>query len=667
MMTDKYESSIRKMAWLVIFTGVVAFIILFKLYFISFSLGPDLIVTAREKVIQERQVPASRGNIYSSDGQLLATSMPVYELRWDAAVMDPLRFKSEVKKTSKALSDLFGIQAKTQKYWEDYLRKTFRSKKRYAFLIKDISYTEYQKVKKMSLFRGNKYETGLIAHEKHTRLMPLGVLAKRTIGYVRGNSEVGLESSFNHVLKGNYGKRWMQNFGGNQWKPIDSDFSTPPVNGKDIVTTINSRIQDIAHKSLIEQLKKFNADHGCVIVMEASSGKIRAMVNLGKTDKDEIYRELRNYAVWEKSEPGSTFKVAALLVALEDGKVDTAQKVDTKGGTYTIYGRKVKDSKKDGYGLISLGRALELSSNTGIVKALYPEYKNNPKEFIDRMYQIGLADKSKIQIPGESIPFIPEPGTSKWNGLSLPWMLFGYGVENTPLQTLMFYNAIANNGTMVNPTIWEATRDHGLIIKNHETMIAHPSIASRDNINQIKDLLEKAVRRGTAKNIYSDSLEIAGKTGTSQLNYWDPEKKGYQASFAGYFPAKNPEYSCIVVINRPEISTGFYGNIVAAPVFKDIAMSIHKMTPQINTPMQGYWDDAIQLVTQQNESEASSKFIRAAEKLEEGKIPNIIGWKSIDAIELFENKKWEIKLQGNGAVIDYKVEKPQKKILIRLG
>ena len=175
------------------------------------------------------------------------------------------------------------------------------------------------------------------------------------------------------------------------------------------------------------------------------------------------------------------------------------------------------------------------------------------------------------------------------------------------------------------------------------------------------------MRRGTAKNIYSDSLEIAGKTGTSQLNYWDPEKKGYQASFAGYFPAKNPEYSCIVVINRPEISTGFYGNIVAAPVFKDIAMSIHKMTPQINTPTQGYWNDAIQLVTQQNESEASSKFIRAAEKLEEGKIPNIIGWKSIDAIELFENKKWEIKLQGNGAVIDYKVEKLQKKILIRLG
>ena len=321
--------------------------------------------------------------------------------------------------------------------------------------------------------------------------------------------------------------------------------------------------------------------------MEASSGKIRAMVNLGKTDKNEIYRELRNYSVWEKSEPGSTFKVAALLVALEDGKVDTAQKVDTKGGTYTIYGRKVKDSKKDGYGLISLGRALELSSNTGIVKALYPEYKNNPKEFIDRMYQIGLADKSKIQIPGESTPFIPKPGTSKWNGLSLPWMLFGYGVENTPLQTLMFYNAIANNGTMVKPTIWEATRDHGLIIKNHETVIAHPSIASRDNINQIKDLLEKAVRRGTAKNIYSDSLEIAGKTGTSQLNYWDPEKKGYQASFAGYFPAKNPEYSCIVVINRPEISTGFYGNIVAAPVFKDIAMSIHKMTPQINIPTQG--------------------------------------------------------------------------------
>ena len=667
MLTDKYESSIRKMAWLVIFTGILGFIILFKLYFISFSLGPKLIVKAREKVIQERQVPASRGNIYSSDGQLLATSMPVYELRWDAAVMDPLRFKSEVKKTSQALSDLFSIQAKNKKNWEDYLRKTFRAKKRYAFLIKDISYTEFQKVKKMPLFMGDKYKTGLIAHEKYSRLMPLGILAERTIGYIRGNGEAGLESSFNNVLKGNNGKRWMQNFGGNQWKPIDSDFSFPPVNGKDIVTTINSRIQDIAHKSLIEQLKKFNADHGCVIVMETSSGKIRAMVNLGKTDKNKTYRELRNYSVWEKSEPGSTFKVAALLVALEDGKVDTAQKVDTKGGTYTIYGKKVKDSKKGGYGLISLGRALELSSNTGIVKALYPEYKKNPKEFIDRMYQIGLADKSKIQIPGESSPFIPKPGTSKWNGLSLPWMLFGYGVENTPLQTLMFYNAIANNGTMVKPTIWEATRDHGLVIENHETKIAHPSIASRDNITQIQDLLEKAVRRGTAKNIYSDSLKMAGKTGTSQLNYWDPDKKGYQASFAGYFPAKDPEYSCIVVINRPEISAGFYANIVAAPVFQDIAISIHKMTPQINTPTAGYWNDAIQHVSNKNKSESSLKYNRAAAKLEEGKIPNIIGWKGIDVIELFENKNWKIQLQGNGAVIDFTVEKPKKKILIRLG
>jgi len=459
----------------------------------------------------------------------------------------------------------------------------------------------------------------------------------------------------------------MQNLGGNQWKPIDSEFSNQPINGQDIVTTINSRIQDIAHKALIQQLKKYGADHGCAVVMEVATGKIRAISNLGKTKTNSNYRELRNYAVWEKSEPGSTFKVASLLVALEDGKVDTAQKIDTRGGEYVIYGKKVRDSKRGGYGIISIGRALELSSNTGIVKAIYSKYLKRPEDFIDRMYQIGLADMTEIRIPGESAPYIPHPDDKRWNGLTLPWMIFGYGIESTPLQILTFYNAIANNGRMVRPTLWEGTRDHGVMVKNNQTQVMHPSIASERNILQIQDLLEKAVKRGTARNIYTDSLDMAGKTGTCQIDYWDPETLGYQASFAGYFPAKSPKYSCIVVINRPEIAAGYYANIVAAPVFRDIALAIHKMTPQTEIPPKGYWGDAIDHMAKNNEKRRISNYNIAVQKLELGEIPDIKGWKVSDAIQLYEENGWQITLQGNGTVLSYDSEFKNKKIHIRLG
>lgn len=664
-MNNQYEPSIRRMAWLVIFAAVFTLTIMCRLFFISLSLGPELIASARQKVIQEREVTASRGNIYSNDGQLLATSMPVYELRWDAAIVDPQKFNSQITKTSIALSGLLP-RSPSNKSWEKYLRKTFSRKNRYALLAKDLSYSDYRQVSQMPLFKGNKYKTGLITLENHTRLIPLGLLAERTIGYDRA-SRVGLESSFNETLKGHNGKRWMQNLGGNQWKPIDSEFSNQPVNGQDIVTTINSRIQDIAHKALIQQLKKYDADHGCAVVMDVATGKIRAISNLGKTKTNSNYRELRNYAVWEKSEPGSTFKVASLLVALEDGKVDTAQKIDTRGGEYVIYGKKVRDSKPGGYGIISIGRALELSSNTGIVKAIYSKYLKRPEDFIDRMYQIGLADMTEIRIPGESAPYIPHPDDKGWNGLTLPWMIFGYGIESTPLQILTFYNAIANNGRMVRPTLWEGTRDHGVMVENNQTQVMHPSIASERNILQIQDLLEKAVRRGTARNIYTDSLNMAGKTGTCQIDYWDPETLGYQASFAGYFPAKSPKYSCIVVINRPEISAGYYANIVAAPVFRDIALAVHKMTPQTEIPPKGYWGDAIDHMTKNNEKRRISNYNIAVQKLELGETPDIKGWKVSDAIKLYEENGWQITLQGNGTVLSYDSEFENKKIHIRLG
>ena len=647
-MSDLHTKSARWMAGLVLFIALLTLSILTKLYYVYFQLGPDLIAAAREKVIQEREVPASRGNIYSSDGQLLATSMPVYELRWDAAVVEEGRINEHVKETAKALAQLLPERNATE--WSAYLRQQFNVKRRYALIAKNLSYSHYRKVAQTPLFDGSRYQTGLIAEERFTRLMPLGELAERTIGYQRPDATAGLEASFHEVLRGHDGKRWMQHLGGNQWKPMESSYTREPSNGQDIITTLDARMQDAAHRALEHTLKKYQADHGCVVLMEVKTGKIRAMANLGKIAGDSVYHELRNYAVWERTEPGSTFKVASVLIGLEDGTVDTSDIIDTSPGVYTLFGRNVNDSHRGGYGRISLGRALELSSNTGIVKALYPKYAKNPEAFIDRMFQLGLADRSGIHIKGESQPHIPKPGDKDWYGTTLPWMFFGYGVLSTPLQTLTFYNAIANEGTMVAPSLWEATRDRGSIVEEYQTEILHPAIASKDNIHQIQDLLEKIVIRGTAKNIFTDSLRLAGKTGTCQLNYWDPENRGYQASFAGYFPADNPLYSCIVVINRPKISVGYYANIVAAPVFRDVAMAVYRMTPREIAPAAGYWNDGIASEQKRTDRLNGQKHDAARQAMEAGQFPDLRGWSAPDAIAWLEEHGYKVQVKGHGRV-----------------
>ena len=662
-MSDFHPKSTRWLAGLVLFIALMAFSILGRLYYVSIQLGPELVAAAREKVIQEREIPASRGNIYSADGQLLATSMPVYELRWDAAVVDPDRLKADLAETARSLALL--LPEKSAVEWTTYLRQQHSSKRRYALIAKNLSYSHYRKVAQTPLFAGSKFKSGLIAEERFTRLMPLGDLAERTIGYQRPDATAGLEASFHETLRGHNGRRWMQHLGGNQWKPMESSYTQDPSNGQDIITTLDSRMQDAAHRALLHTLKKYKADHGCVILMEVKTGKIRAMANLGRTPEDSVYRELRNYAVWEKTEPGSTFKVAALLIGLEDGVVDTADIIDTSPGVYTIYGRNVNDSHKGGYGRISLGRALELSSNTGIVKALYAQYAKKPEAFIDRMYQLGLADRSGVQIKGESYPHIPKPGDKDWFGTTLPWMFFGYGVQSTPLQTLTFYNAIANEGEMVAPSLWEATRDRGTIIAQHETEVLHPAIASKENLHQVQDLLEKVVIRGTAKNIYSDSLSMAGKTGTCQLNYWDPVNMGYQASFAGYFPAENPQYSCIVVINRPVRSMGYYANIVAAPVFRDLAMAVYRMTPQTTSPAQGYWGDGLLQAQSQGDRQQKQRTDAALQALEKGLWPDFKGWPANEAIALLESQGYTVKLRGNGRV--KKASKQNKTVELDLG
>jgi cell division protein FtsI (penicillin-binding protein 3) len=662
---DPDRLSSRWVAGISAFLALFALAVLVKLYVVSIRDGAELREAARDRVVQQRTVQASRGNIYSSDGQLLATSMPVYELRWDASLVNQEHFDKSINKTAIGLQLLLPERSAWE--WLTYLKEQQSEQKRYALIAKNLSFSMYRRVRELPLFDGGPFEYGLIAEERYTRLMPLGMMAERTIGYWRPDAKAGLEATFNKVLGGQNGLRWMQHFGKGQWKPLEANYEVEPRDGADIETTLDTRIQDIAHRALLQRLEQFQAEHGSVIVMEVATGKIRAMVNLGREKGDSTYTELRNYAVWERTEPGSTFKFAALLAALEDGVVDTATKVDTDGGVYMVYGKKVNDSHKGGYGVISLGRALEVSSNTGVVKAIYPKYAANPQEFIDRLYQMGLGEKTGIEVNGESKPFIPQPGSGRWSGTTLPWMMFGYGVQCTPLQTLVFYNALANDGKMVRPRLWERTIDRGQVVAESEVEYIRSSIASKENVAKVRNLMENVVLRGTATNIRLDSLKLAGKTGTCQLEYWNPERMGYQASFAGYFPADNPKYSCVVVVSRPIKSMGYYANVVAAPVFQDIAVGITRFIPDEQAPPKGYWSEGLENVAQKQSASSEKQWAEAEADLERGTMPNWTGWKATDALRLLERKGYTVQTKGNGRVRSWNPGVGRKTIMLILG
>jgi len=405
-------------------------------------------------------------------------------------------------------------------------------------------------------------------------------MAERAVGYDDYRGRVGIEGSFYEYLRGKKGKRLKQKIAKGQWKPLNDNNEIEPIDGKDIITTIDLQIQDVAHHALLGQLEKFEADHGSVVVMETETGEIKAISNLGRTSKG-TYFEQRNYAVYESHEPGSTFKLMGMIVGLEDKVIDTGQVVDTEKGVIRFHGKPVRDSRHGGYGEISAARVFEVSSNVGIVKLINENYGENPQKFVDGLKRLGVNQKIGLPIKGEGEPKIPNPKDKKtWNGLSLPWMAYGYGVSITPLQTLTFYNAIANNGEMVKPRFVREIRAQGQVVSSYEKEVIHPQICSQETIDQVKVMMENVVRRGTADNIYDPNFSMAGKTGTCQTDYWTDNTQ-YVSSFVGYFPADQPKYSCIVVIHKPNKKLGYYGNIVAAPVFERIARKIYTETPQV--------------------------------------------------------------------------------------
>lgn len=626
---------------------IFALLVAFKLTKIQFVDGKEYRALADKRTVENVTIPANRGNVYSADGSLLATSVPKYDIRIDALTSSKRNFEKHIKGLSDSLSKYHG---KSSAHYQKTIRKARANKNRYFLLARNLGYSDYLRFKKFPLLKLGAFKGGLIVEQDTKREHPMGGIAQRSIGYERFDkdgtvSRAGIDGAFGvKYLRGVDGKRLKQKIGKGQWKPIGDNNQIEPQDGYDVYTTINVNMQDVVHHSLLGQLEFYEAEHGCAIVMDVKTGEIKAISNLAKTSSGNYY-EKRNYAVWEAHEPGSTFKVMALMAALEHKLIDTSTIIDTKQGVKRFYGRDIFDSHTGGYGEISAAKALEVSSNIGLATIIDEHYSKQPKKFIDQIKKWNLNKPLGVSIKGEGHPDIPEPGSKNWSKNALPSMAYGYNLELTPLQTLTFYNAIANDGEMVKPRFIKKVKEFDDDIEVFDKEVINKKIASDETLSQIREILKNIVVRGTGKSLYSKDFSMAGKTGTAQTEYWLPDwkkNKRYVSSFAGYFPAENPRYSCIVVIHKPSTKKGYYGADVSGPVFKRIAQKIYSDTPII---------DAIENL--ESKDVAITKNYEAYYNIAQTHktiMPNLKGFPAMDAITLLENLGMKVKLVGSGKV-----------------
>ena len=649
MATEK-KNILNKLYLLSAFMFLFALAIGYKLIDIQFLKGEFYRQKAQEGTIRNFDIPANRGNVYTADGSLLATSVSKFDIFMDPVTVPSDDLEEGIKGLSESLSKMIGVHSPG--YYESKIRKARKAGVRYLPIIKNLSYTQNQKIKKFPIFKLGIYRGGLIAEQRTVREHPIGKIAERYIGYDDSRGRVGIEGNFHDILKGKDGKRLKQKIAKNQWKPLNDNNEVEPIDGRDIYTTIDLNIQDVAHHALLGQLEKYSADHGTVVVMETNTGEIKAISNLGRNKEGKYYERL-NYAVGESHEPGSTFKLMSMIVALEDKVIDTADVIDTEDGTFKVYDRTVRDSRKGGYGKISAARVFEVSSNVGIVKIIEENYRNNPRKFIEGLEKMGVHQTLNVPIKGEGKPVIPDPSNKKsWYGTSLAWMTHGYGVQITPLQTLAVYNAIANNGEMVRPRFIKEVRKQDKVFEQFDKEVINPKICSQETIDKLKVMMENVVKRGTAENIYDKNYSMAGKTGTCQTDYWIRGGTQYISSFVGYFPATNPKYSCIVVIHKPNKKIGYYGNVVAAPVFKTIAQKIYTDTPIQEEVSQSYLAFA--------DVESSYKKYNALERKNLVIIPNLKHMSGMDAIALLENLGLRVESDGTGVVKSQSIKSGKK-------
>lgn len=634
-------------------------------------------------VYKTAEEPANRGDILAYDGRLLASSVPYYTVYMDtrSSGMSAATWSNGINGLSAGLERLLGDRSAAG--WKAVITDARKRGDRYFLIQRKVDYETLKKLRELPIFREGQFRGGMVAQAENRRILPNNELAARTIGYLNlgtEGTEVGVEGSFDKDLGGKNGVVVKQRLTGGDWITIDGGGSVESKDGNDVVTTIDIDLQDVASSALLNQLKKHDAHHGCAVVMETATGDIRAIVNLEQTG-DGSYHETYNYAIGESTEPGSTFKLPSLMAAIEDGEIDTGDVVDTGNGTIRFFNKIVRDTKEDGYGRLTVKEVFEKSSNVGTSRLIYEHYKDRPRDFVNRLYAMKLNKKLDIQINGEGSPLIRYPGDKLWSGLSLPMMSHGYEVQFTPLQILAFYNAVANNGRMMKPRFVTAVLRNGTVIKRFEPDVIINSIASRSTIRKARKMMEGVVEHGTATNLKNANYKIAGKTGTAQIargksGYRQGSGVSYQASFVGYFPAENPLYSCIVVVNAPSNGV-YYGNVVAGSVFKEISDKLYATnffrdyrdinndgkSPSAPDAGNGYRADINQVLKELDvryKKGARNDWVATRESgdtvrlvglnVTKGLVPDVRGMSLRDAVYLLENSGYRVKFSGKGRV-----------------
>lgn len=665
-----------------------ALAVMIQMYRLQFVQGNKWKAMASKLSTRYENIEATRGNIYSVDGSLLATSVPEYELHMDmfaGGIADDKAFYGKVDSLAFKLAQIY--PDKSEKEFSRMLRDARKDSSRYQLIRRKVSFQDLKKIRKFPIFNMGKYKGGLIVLQQNKRILPFQSLAQRTIGYKNDNvkNPVGLEGAYASYINGENGKRLMQRIAGGVYVPVnDDEDEVEAKDGADIISTINVNYQDVAQKALLKQLDSIQADFGTVVLMEVATGEVRAIANFTRT-KDGSYQEKFNYAIGYEAEPGSTFKLASYMAMLDDHKIDTSTMVDIMhGGPYEIYnprnGRvalKIKDAEDEG-GVVSARRAFEKSSNIGAAKLVYRAYGSNPSAFTDKLYGWHLNERNGLQIAGEGYPLIKTPRSKSWNNLqSLSQIAYGYESKLSPLQMLTFYNSIANDGKMISPIFVKEIRSMGNTVEHFNTRVINPQVCSPEALAKVKGLLEGVVLEGTGKtHIKNKMYSVAGKTGTAQIANGSKgygEKNSHQASFCGYFPADHPKYSMIVVISNPRVGLHLAA-WVAGPVFRKIADRVFASDLEINhtQPAHLVGNTTMPRIKQGNVAalkqvysklgvkplyasantglDTSSGIPYEENKYKTGTVPTVTGMGLSDALYLLGNAGYKVSVKGSGVV-----------------
>lgn len=661
-----------------------------------------------EKVAESQKRPnrlilPGRGNIYSVDSKLMATSVPRYytymDFKADGFAVDTFLHSKTNGVDSLSVYLSRKLKNRTPAGYKAHLLKGVKSKNRqYPLFEGRISYSDLKEIKKYPFLRLSRYKSGFYTKEMVQRQKPFGTLASRTIGDIYGEIEEsgvtkgknGLELQYDSLLRGEAGLSSVRRLGGGWTNVVEIE----PVDGMDVRTTIDIGIQDITEKSLVDMLKNIDAESGTAVVMEVETGEIKAITNMGRI-REGAYAETKNHAVADEIEPGSTFKVASIMVALEDGLCTPYDTVDVGSGVYMYKGARMTDHNmnRGGYGRISVEEAIWNSSNIGVAKTILKGYEKNPTRFVEGLYKLGLTIPLNLEIPGAGRAKIRMPNDTAlyWSKTTLPWMSFGYETQIPPIYTLTFFNAIANDGKMVRPMFTKEILSNGKVEKSFSTEVLKSSICSGKTLDIIKGMLLGVVENGTGKVVHSDAIPIAGKTGTAQIASGGVYRtSGHQVTFCGYFPADKPKYSCIVVIRRPRIgyaSGGGMSGVVVKHIAEKIyanymsfdVKSIEQDSLAVFTPIpksggkkdlklvmnklniKSKEDDDLEtdwILTDRTESgnEVALKDL----PLIEGLVPRVTGMGAKDAVFLMESVGLRVNLQGSGRVISQSISPGQR-------